>query len=68
MTDLDPIQYYHSLKALQRNVQAIVCLAYLIPDNDDINPLIRALSDSLEEAMVPVMVQGIKLSGAAEAL
>jgi hypothetical protein len=68
MTDFDPIEYYHSLEALQRNVEAIAYLAHLIPDNDDINPLIRALSDSLEDSMVPVMAQGIKLSGAADAL
>lgn len=68
MTDFDPIEYYSHLKALQRNVEAIAFLAYLMPDDDDITSLIRSLSDSLEGAMVPVMVQGIGLSGVSEAL
>jgi hypothetical protein len=68
MTDFDPTEYYYSLKALQRSVEAIACLAHLMPENDNITPLILSLSDSLEDSMVPVMVQGIKLSGAADAL
>lgn len=68
MTDFDPIDYYHSLKALQRSVDAISCLAHLMPENDNITPLILSLSDSLEGAMNPVMVDGIRLSGAADAL
>lgn len=64
MSELDPIEFYDFLKAHQRHIYAFSSLASLLPDNDDLSPLFRLLSDSLEQSMVPVMINGLKLSKA----
>ena len=64
MSELDPIEFYDILKAHQRYIDALSTLASLLPDDDPLNPLLCVLSDSLDRSMVPVMVNGLKLSEA----
>lgn len=64
MSELDPIEFYGFLKAHQRHIDAFSSLVSLLPDRDDLSPLFRLLSDSLEQSMVPVMINGLKLSEA----
>lgn len=64
MSELDPIESYDILKVHQRYIDALSTLASLLPDDDPLNPLLCVLSDSLERSMVPVMINGLKLSEA----
>lgn len=64
MSELDPIEFYDILKVHQRYIEALSTLAYLLPDEDPLHPLLCVLSDSLTQSMVPVMLTGLKLSKA----
>lgn len=51
MSESDPIEFYAILKVHQRYIDALSTLASLLPDDSPLNPLIRVLSDSLEQSM-----------------
>lgn len=62
MTDCDPIDFYHLLKAHQRQIEAFSALTLIIPSEDALSPLLSLLSDSLEASIAPVIANGLKLS------
>lgn len=64
MSESDPIEFYGFLKTHQQHIDAFASLVSLLPDDDTLNPLLRVLSNSLEQSMVPVRVYGVKLSEA----
>lgn len=62
MSESDPIEFYDFLKAYQRYIDVLSTLTSLVPDDDPLNSLLRVLNDSLEQSMVLVMFNGLKLS------
>lgn len=64
MTDLDPMHFYDILKAHKQSVNAIEQFSYILPDDDDLSPLIRVLSDSIALSISNLEVAYIKLMAA----